>query len=114
MKRFFPALVFVLAAFWIGASFAPAKKSHNGIDLASFGKIPVLVGGRIKPLDTVARNSLLIIHGKQELNLESGKQLSAMQWLTDTLFNAPVADQYPVFVVENAEVLGLFGWQQSD
>src|SRR5215472_14036463 len=37
-----------------------------------------------------------------------------MQWLTDALFNAPVADQYPVFVVQNADVLGLFGWQQSD
>jgi hypothetical protein len=23
-----------------------------------------------------------------------------MQWLTDVLFNAPVADQYPVFVVK--------------
>jgi ABC-type transport system involved in cytochrome c biogenesis permease subunit len=56
----------------------------------------------------------LIIHGKQELRLEGGKRLSAMQWLTDTLFNAPVADQYPVFVVQNADVLGLFGWQQSD
>ena len=31
MKRFFPAIVFVLAAFWIGASFVPAKKSHDGI-----------------------------------------------------------------------------------
>ena len=29
MKRFFPAIVFVLAAFWIGASFVPAKKSHR-------------------------------------------------------------------------------------
>jgi len=56
----------------------------------------------------------LIIQGKQELRLEGGKRLSAMQWLTDVLFNAPVADQYPVFVVQNADVLGLFGWQQSD
>ena len=30
------------------------------------------------------------------------------------LFNAPVADEYPVFVIQNAEVLGLFGWEQSD
>jgi hypothetical protein len=30
------------------------------------------------------------------------------------LFNAPVADQYPVFICRNAEVLGLFGWEQSD
>jgi ABC-type transport system involved in cytochrome c biogenesis permease subunit len=72
------------------------------------------VGGRVKPLDTVARNSLLIIHGKQELRLEGDKRLSAMQWLTDVLFNAPVADRYPLFIVQNADVLGLFGWEQSD
>jgi ABC-type transport system involved in cytochrome c biogenesis permease subunit len=72
-----------------------------------------LVGGRVKPLDTVARNSLLIIHGKQELRLENGRNLSAIQWLADVLFNASVADQYPVFLVQNDEVLGLFGWEQS-
>ena len=114
MKRFFPGLVFVLAAFWIGASFVPAKKSADGIDLGGFGKIPVLVGGRVKPLDTVARNSLLIIHTKQTLRLDDGRQISAIKWLADTLFNAPVADQYPAFVIQNADVLGLFGWQQSD
>src|SRR5262249_12639762 len=86
----------------------------DDFDFSRFGEIPVLVGGRVKPLDTVARNSLLIIHGKQELRLEDGRRLSAMQWLTDVLFNAPVADKYPVFVVQNADVLGLFGWQQSD
>ena len=114
MKRFFPGLVFVLAAFWIGASFVPAKKSTDGIDLGGFGKIPVLVGGRVKPLDTVAGNSLLIIHTKQTLRLDDGRQISAIKWLADTLFNAPVADQYPAFVIQNADVLGLFGWQQSD
>ena len=114
MKRFFPTIVFVLAALWIGASFVPAKKSHGDLDLADFGKIPVLVGGRIKPLDTVARNSLLIIHTKQMLRLDDGQQINAIKWLADTLFNAPVADQYPAFVIQNADVLGLFGWQQSD
>jgi ABC-type transport system involved in cytochrome c biogenesis permease subunit len=114
MKRFFPAIVFVLAALWIGASFVPTKKSRGDFDLADFGKIPVLVGGRIKPLDTVARNSLLIIHTKQMLRLDDGRQINAIKWLADTLFNAPVADQYPAFVIQNADVLGLFGWQQSD
>jgi len=114
MKRFFPGIVLVLAAFWIGASFVPANKSHDGIDFGSFGKIPVLVGGRVKPLDTVARNSLLIIRTKETLRLDDGRQISAIKWLADTLFNAPVADQYPAFVIQNADVLGLFGWQQSD
>jgi len=114
MKRFLPWIVFAVAAASIAGNWLPRKAANDDFELGRLGKIPVLVGGRVKPLDTVARNSLLIIHGKQELRLEGGKRLSAMQWLTDVLFNAPVADQYPVFVVQNADVLGLFGWQQSD
>jgi ABC-type transport system involved in cytochrome c biogenesis permease subunit len=114
MKRFLPWIILAIAAGSIAANWLPSKTGKSDIDLARFGKIPVLVGGRVKPLDTVARNSLLIIHGKQELRLEGGRRLSAIQWLTDVLFNAPVADQYPVFVVQNADVLGLFGWEQSE
>ena len=114
MKRFLPWIILAIAAVLIAPNWMPPKTVKDDFDLYRFGEIPVLVGGRVKPLDTVARNSLLIIHGKQELRLESGKRLSSMQWLTDVLFNAPVADQYPVFVVQNADVLGLFGWQQSD
>ena len=114
MKRFLPWIILSVAAASIAANWLPRKAASDNFDFGSFGKIPVLVGGRVKPLDTVARNSLLIIHGKQELRLEDGRRLSAIQWLTDVLFNAPVADQYPVFVVQNADVLGLFGWQQTD
>ena len=114
MKRFLPWIILGVAAACIATNWLPSKSAKDDFDFSKFGEIPVLVGGRIKPLDTVARNSLLIIHGKQEARLENGKRLSAMQWLTDALFNTPVADQYPVFVVENADVLGLFGWQQSD
>jgi ABC-type transport system involved in cytochrome c biogenesis permease subunit len=114
MKRFVPWIILAVAVACIAANWLPPKTAKDDFDFSRFGEIPVLLGGRMKPLDTVARNSLLIIHGKQELRLEGGKRLSAMQWLSDTLFNAPVADQYPVFVVQNADVLGLFGWQQSD
>jgi ABC-type transport system involved in cytochrome c biogenesis permease subunit len=114
MKRFLPWVILAIAAALILPYWVPPKTATNDFDFSGFGEIPVLVGGRVKPLDTVARNSLLIIHGKQELRLESGRRLNAMQWLTDVLFNAPVADQYPVFVVQNADVLGLFGWEQTD
>jgi len=113
MKRFVPWIMLVVIASWIGASWFPPRTAKDNVDLAKFGKIPVQVGGRVKPLDTVARNSLLIMHGKQELRLDNGRTLSAMQWLTDVLFNAPTADRYPVFIVQNDEVLGLFGWEQS-
>ena len=114
MKRLLPWLILAVAVASIAANWRPPKPAKDDVDLAKFGKLPVLVGGRVKPVDTVARNSLLIIHGKQQLRLEGGKRLNAMQWLTDVLFDAPVADHYPVFVVQNADVLGLFGWEQSD
>jgi ABC-type transport system involved in cytochrome c biogenesis permease subunit len=114
MKRLLPWIILAVASASIATNWLPSKTTRDDFDFSRFGEIPVLVGGRVKPLDTVARNSLLIIHGKQELRLEDGRRLSAMHWLTDVLFNAPVADQYPVFIEQNADVLGLFGWQQTD
>lgn len=114
MKRFFPLLALILAVSWLALSWLPPKVARDAPDLVTLGKIPVLVGGRVKPLDTVARNSLLIIHGKESLLLANGSRITPMQWLADVLFKSAIADEYPVFVIQNAEVLGLFGWEQSD
>jgi ABC-type transport system involved in cytochrome c biogenesis permease subunit len=114
MKRFFPWLVFIFAAAWVAASWLPLRIADDAVDLVTLGKVPVLVGGRVKPLDTVARNSLLIIHGKETLLLPNGEEVGAMRWLADVLFKPALADEYPVFVIQNSEVLGLFGWEQSD
>ncbi|KAF5407951.1 MAG: Cytochrome c biogenesis protein CcsA [Candidatus Udaeobacter sp.] len=114
MKRFLPILPVSLGILWVASSFFPPKPPGGDVDFVRFGKIPVQVGGRVKPLDTVARNSLLIIHSKQTLRPSDGRQVSAIKWLADTLFNAPMGDAYPAFVIQNGDVLGLFGWQQSD
>jgi ABC-type transport system involved in cytochrome c biogenesis permease subunit len=114
MKRLFTVVAVSLGALWVVASFFPSRPPKRDFDFGPFGKIPVQVGGRVKPLDTVASNSLLIIHTKQTIRLADGRQLNAINWLADTLFNSPVADGYPTFVILNADVLGLFGWQQGD
>lgn len=114
MKRFLPYLVLLVAALWLGSSWSAPRAKQGEYDLSSFSRIPVLVGGRIKPIDTVARNSLLIMRGKQTLRLEDGTKLSASRWLADVLFNPTVADGYPVFAVVNQEVLGMCGLPQSD
>lgn len=113
MKRWLPGIVLLAAALMIARAWMPERTAPGGADIASFGHVPVLVGGRVKPLDTVARNSLLIIHGKQQLRLADGNRIGAMPWLTDVLFNAPVADGQPAFVIHHPEVLGLFGWEQG-
>jgi ABC-type transport system involved in cytochrome c biogenesis permease subunit len=40
-------------------------QSIESFDLESFSKIPVLRGGRVKPLDSVARNILLVLRNKR-------------------------------------------------
>src|SRR5205823_10396679 len=56
----------------------------------------------------------VISRGKEALRLPDGEQVSGMRWLADVRFKSELADEYPVFVIQNSEVLGLFGWEQSD
>jgi len=114
MKRYFPWVVILLVVVSLASSWRMPKTAPGEFDFKKFGEIPVLAAGRLKPLDTVARNALVILRGRQTLRLENGQTLTATHWLADVLFNAPAADQYPAFAINNPEVLGLFGWQQGD
>ncbi len=109
MRRFLPALIFVCALLWAASSWRPPRAAANDFDLVTVGKIPVLVGGRIKPLDTVARNSLLIIHGQQTLSIEHDT-LTATDWLAEILMKSDTADQRRIFVIRNPETLAALGW----
>jgi len=84
----------------------------TSIDVAGFSRLPVLNGGRIKPLDTVARTSLLLLRGKQTLPWR-GETLSADEWLLDMLYKSQDADAYPVFNIDDPDVLGVMGFQQT-
>ncbi|MBA2434994.1 MAG: hypothetical protein H0V54_07935, partial [Chthoniobacterales bacterium] len=82
----------------------------GGFELDKFGRLPVLLNGRIKPLDTVARNSLLIIHGKQTLRTGEGA-MTPMAWLAEVMMKPEQADQRKVFVIRNADTLAALGWK---
>lgn len=114
MKRLIPWIAILIGIIWIAGGLRPAAVPAGAPDLAEFGSLPVLSGGRFKPMDTIARTSLLIIHGKQSLRTGDGDRLTALRWLTDTLFDSAVSDTYPAFVINHPEVLGLFGWEQAE
>jgi len=114
MKRYSLWIALAVAALWLASNSRMPKASPGAFDLVPFAKLPVLSEGRNKPFDTVARTSLLILRGKQTLRLEDGLTLDAIHWLADVLFNPSVADNYPSFVINNPEVLGLFGWEQNE
>src|SRR4029077_21169265 len=83
--RRLPEILLGVFVLYLLAGFQPPK-AESLFDLNSFGSLPVLNGGRIKPLDTIARTGLLILSGNQSLHTEAGRR-SAIQWLTDVLFN---------------------------
>ncbi|MBA3650319.1 MAG: cytochrome c biogenesis protein CcsA [Chthoniobacterales bacterium] len=83
---------------------------RGGFEMEKFGRVPVLLNGRIKPLDTVARNSLLIIHGKQTLAAADGG-MTPMDWLAEVMMKPEQADQRKIFVIRNADTLAALGWQ---
>jgi ABC-type transport system involved in cytochrome c biogenesis permease subunit len=97
------------------AALRPAS-DVRGFDVSGFGEVPVLEGGRVKPVDSIARNTLLMIRGQQSFRFEengSKRTVGADEWLLDTLFRPQVADQQPIFVINDPDVLGLAGIQQS-
>ncbi|MDP2138210.1 MAG: cytochrome c biogenesis protein CcsA [Candidatus Didemnitutus sp.] len=106
MKRFIPLIVLALGALYLASTLRePSLKTE--FDLGSFGRVPVLVNGRIKPLDTVARNSILTIQGRQRIVTPDGRTLQPIEWLADVLFSPEKADTYQIFLIENHEVLDL-------
>jgi len=62
---------------------------------------PIQDGGRIKPLDTYARNQLLAFYGKRSLKHEN---LSAIDWIFDLILNPEKGGEKKVFNIRNPEV----------
>jgi ABC-type transport system involved in cytochrome c biogenesis permease subunit len=84
----------------------------RGFDVDGFGRIPVLENGRVKPLDSVARNALLVLRSQQAFRFQ-GRTVGANEWLMDVMLRPQVADTQPVFVINDPDILGLMGLAQA-
>lgn len=116
MKRIVPWIIFIVFAGWALSRMAP-KKPGSAFDIAGFGKLPVLAGGRVKPMDTLARVSLLQMnhHGIDGTanNLSSAQVASQAEWLLDVLMLPEHADSTKIFEITDPNILDLFGWQKA-
>ncbi len=103
-----PALVVLLFAGWVGGRARFKTPSATEMQIPTMGQIPVVYEGRVKPLDTLARNALTILSGREEL--KNGKQkISAMQWLLDTVTGTSAAENYRIIRIDNLDVLETLG-----
>ena len=108
MKKIIYILVYGIATLVILGGLRSSKVDSD-FDLEAFAELPVQVGGRIKPLDSVARNTLLILSGRQKVVTDEGLTLSPIQWFIDLSMRPEVADTYPIFKIEFPDDLGLVG-----
>ena len=111
-QRFLSWAVVSLAALYI-LLHVGAVKDDGPYALQEFGRLPASAQGRVKPLDTVARNSLMIISDRQSFQL-NGKRQPAIRWLVDVIARPEQAEEYAVFRIDHPDVLALMGLTHDD
>jgi len=76
----------------------------SALDVGVLAGVPVLEDGRKKPLDTYARNKLLLLSGRSTY---AGRP--ALDWLVRVLFDPEAGETDRVLLVNNPEVLQALG-----
>ena len=70
MKKRLPLILLGVILLWTLSALRPARDKADALKVHAFGRLPVVLNGRVQPIDSVARNALIIISGKQSLTLE--------------------------------------------
>jgi ABC-type transport system involved in cytochrome c biogenesis permease subunit len=84
--------------------------SDEVVEVAS--QIPVQDNGRIMPLLTYARFTMMTFHGSLTMKVKSGgtvHKIGPMEWYLDCLFRPELADDLPIFREDDTEILRPFG-----
>jgi hypothetical protein len=110
MERFLPWFNFgVFLVYLAAAMFRPAR-SREGFDLAEFGRLPLLMNGRVQPIDSVARLGLFQIRGTTTVPLEktgllTRGSLGATEWLLEVMTKPDAADARHIFPIQDPTLL---------
>ena len=90
-------------------------KKDGEYHVREFGRLPVLLNGRVQPFDSVARNALLQIRSTGDVPLEQvpswkfwhhPKKLKASEWLLEVMARPALADTRPIFLIHHSDLLG--------
>ncbi len=115
LSKIIPWCAFALFAIEIIVVMLPKKDGE--LHTKEFGRLPVLMNGRIQPFDSVARNSLLQIRSTGDVPLEQvpswkfwhhAKKLRSTEWLLEVFFKPELADTRPIFLIHHPDILSEF------
>ncbi|MCU0865255.1 MAG: cytochrome c biogenesis protein CcsA [Planctomycetes bacterium] len=113
----------------LGACSRPAPRLQSTVELRApwsadfvreFGALPLQQDGRVMPFSTLASFSLYAVHGRRDVQfVTSGPdgdrtvKLSPTEWLLDVWCFPDQAAHYPMFRIENVEVMSALGFQHG-
>lgn len=111
MKRWLPWVVTGIFAVWLAAELRIARPK-TPFDVHGFGQLPVVLNGRIQPMDSVAINSLLSMRGKRTVGQDEGKgartrKITATEWLLEVMMRPQEAAKYKSFRIQHPDLQGL-------
>lgn len=101
----FTAIVVLLFGGWLVGKARPAKVKPGEVDVVGFGKLPLVFEGRVKPFDTLARNSLRVLSTKEQLKDGMGNTQPAIVWLMDVISGSKAGTKHEAFKIDNLELL---------
>ena len=107
VTRYAPWFVAGFGVLYFTVAALPKSDPPNEMHLHEFGRLPVVDRGRVKPLDTMARVTLMTISGRQTYKDNDGLTQPAIKWLLETM--TARGDDLKVFRVENDQVLNMLG-----
>ena len=105
-----PVVVVVVMALWalMGLVRMPIVVREQP-DIYGFGQLPVLLDGRIQPIDSTARNAMQVIRHKSTgryARNDGGtvETIPAIEWLLELASRPDEARRRPVFRIDNEEI----------
>ena len=109
LPSWFPWLAALCAIAFVGSVLVrgiSADARVGDISLEGIARIPVSAGGRTKPLDTFARNTLLRLSGRQTYEAD-GATHPAIEWILELWTRPELAAQRQVFRIDHPDVRSL-------
>jgi cytochrome c-type biogenesis protein CcsB len=119
----FPLGILALCLVYVLSHALPGDPNGNRFNVRGFGRLPVLFDGRVQPLDSLARNSVKVLSGRESLRFTKeqaqsmgfeGRSVPAIQWLLDVFARPEASEKYPVVRIDDPDVKNLLGLEEKE
>ena len=120
MARFFPWTMVALAAAVVLPGLEAPSSPADQAQIYEYARIPVVDGGRVKPMDTIARTYLRIMSNKETFKDKDGPSRAAIEWLLDVETDRFDPNRqwrsgkHPVFRIDHPDLQTALGLQPRE